>query len=441
MKRVKYAAVGTGGRIPMFIDPIVSRFRDCAELVGLCDPSRVRRTYHQQRLISQYGAPEVPTYDDFDRMLAEQKPDVVIVCTPDYLHHHYIVRSLEFGADVVSEKPLTIDADKWRQIYDAVQRTGRRVRTTFNLRWGPGSSKVRELIAAGEIGRVRHIDFEYFLDTSHGADYFRRWHSYKKYSGGLLLHKSTHHFDVLNWWLDAIPSRVFAEGGLVFYGKKNAVERGDEALTRYPRYTGTPEAAADPFRLTLDSDPQLKALYLDAEEETGYIRDQNVFRDGIDIEDSMSLIIKYRTGAVVSYSLNAYSPREGFRASISGDRGRIEYEEAHAGHVIKGDEKAGPEGDGFATRLILQKHFGEPREIAVPRLEGGHGGGDPLLQEQIFSLNPPPDPLMRSAGHEQGAASLLIGAAANVSMASGQPVEVNDLFAFPAELVRLSQLT
>jgi predicted dehydrogenase len=441
MKKIRYAAVGTGGRIAMFIDPIAGRFKDSAELVGLCDPSETRRTYHQKRLIRDFGAPEVPTYEDFDRMMTEQKPDVVIVCTPDYLHHEFIVRSLDFGADVVSEKPLTIDAGKWRQIDEAVRRTGRRVRTTFNMRWGPGISKVRELIAAGEIGKVRHIDFEYLLDTSHGADYFRRWHSYKECSGGLLLHKSTHHFDTLNWWLDAIPSRVFAEGDLVFYGKKNAIERGEEALTRYARYTGTPEAATDPFCLTLDSDPALKALYLDAEKDSGYIRDQNVFRDGIDIEDTMSLVIKYRTGAVVTYSLNAYCPREGFRASISGDRGRIEYEEGHTAHIIKGEEKAGPQGGGKSRQLILQKMFSAPVEIPVPNLEGGHGGGDPLLQEQIFSLNPPADPLMRSAGHEQGAASLLIGAAANVSMASGQAVRVDDLFAFPEGVVRLSQLT
>lgn len=439
MKKIRYAAVGTGGRVAMFIDPIANRFQDSAELVGLCDPSETRRTYHQKRLAREFGLPEVPTYEDFDRMMTERKPDVVIVCTPDYLHHEFIVRSLDFGADVVSEKPLTIDAEKWRQIDAAVRRTGRKVRTTFNMRWGPGISKVRELIVAGEIGKVRHIDFEYLLDTSHGADYFRRWHSHKECSGGLLLHKSTHHFDVLNWWLDAIPSRVFAEGDLVFYGKKNAVERGEEALTRYDRYTGVPEAAEDPFRLTLDSDPTLKALYLDAEKDSGYIRDQNVFRDGIDIEDSMSLLIKYRTGAVVTYSLNAYCPREGFRASISGDRGRIEYEEGHGAHLIKGDEKAGPQAGG--KRLILQKMFDQPREIPVPRLEGGHGGGDPLLQEQIFSLNPPADPLMRSAGHEQGAASLLIGAAANVSMSSGVAVSVDDLFAFPEGVVRLSQLT
>lgn len=440
MTRKRFAAVGIGGRIPMFIDPIVGRFRAESELVGLCDPSLVRLQYHQDRLAGQYGCGLVPVYQDFERMLGETRPDCVIVCTPDHTHHAYIVRSLEWGADVISEKPLTIDAEKCRAILDAVKRTGRRVRTTFNMRWSPGISKVKELLANGAIGRVRHIDFEYALNTSHGADYFRRWHSYKKLSGGLLLHKSTHHFDVLNWWIDGIPETVFAMGGLVFYGQENAIERGEEKLTRYPRYTGVPEAANDPFRLNLTEDPSLKHLYFDAEAETGYIRDENVFRAGIDIEDSMSLLIRYRTGTMVTYSLNAYSPAEGFRASISGDRGRIEYTEQHGSHIVTGNTQIGGSEDEFSCRLSLHRHFEAKEEIEVPHLHGGHGGADPLLQEQLFSLRPAADPLERGAGHEQGAASLLIGAAANISMETGEAVSINALVPLRPKARHLSEL-
>ncbi|PKO50302.1 MAG: gfo/Idh/MocA family oxidoreductase, partial [Betaproteobacteria bacterium HGW-Betaproteobacteria-20] len=47
--------------------------------------------------------------------------------------------------------------------------------------------------------------------------YFRRWHSQKKYSGGLMVHKATHHFDLINWWLSAVPVSVFANGKREFY--------------------------------------------------------------------------------------------------------------------------------------------------------------------------------------------------------------------------------
>ncbi|CAM2979702.1 Gfo/Idh/MocA family oxidoreductase [Rariglobus hedericola] len=439
----RYALVGTGGRAPMFLDPIADTYRDSCELVGLCDISATRLAWHQQRLALAYGTTPPPAYAaaDFDRMIAEQKPDTVIVCTPDYTHHEYIVRALDAGCDVISEKPLTTSADNYTAISDAVRRSGRTVRTTFNYRWGIGATTVRRLIAEGAIGKVKHVDFEYMLNTSHGADYFRRWHSYKKYSGGLLVHKSTHHFDLVNWWIDAIPDTVFAMGDLVFYGKDNAVARGQEALTAYPRYTGEPKAAGDPFRFDLQRDPTLKALYLDAEADSGYLRDQNVFREGIDIEDTMSVMVRYRTGAMLSYSLNAFCPCEGFRVSITGDAGRIEYVEEHASHIITGDRDIKIESHGDEpTRLTLHPLFEAPRRVPIPKVDAPHGGGDPLIQEQIFSAHPPADPFRRGAGHEQGAASLLIGAAANRALATGQPVRIADIAELKSGARHLSQL-
>ena len=123
-----------------------------------------------------------------------------------------IVRGLEAGADVVVEKPLTIDAESAAAIEDAVERTGRDVLLTFNYRYSPRNSGLRQVIQDGLIGEVTSIDFQWMLDTKHGADYFRRWHREKKNSGGLLVHKSSHHFDLVNWWIHSTPRRVFASG-------------------------------------------------------------------------------------------------------------------------------------------------------------------------------------------------------------------------------------
>ncbi|MFH1498847.1 MAG: Gfo/Idh/MocA family oxidoreductase, partial [Verrucomicrobiota bacterium] len=399
--KTRYALVGTGGRSPMFLDPIADTYSDHCALVGLCDLSPTRLRWHQERLARDYGTPPIPAYAaaDFDRMLEEQHPDVVIVCTPDYTHHDYIIRALEAGCDVISEKPLTTSAENFAAIDDAVRRTGRSVRTTFNYRWGAGPTKVRELIASGAIGNVKHVDFEYTLNTSHGADYFRRWHSHKQCSGGLLVHKSTHHFDLVNWWIDAVPDTVFAMADLAFYGKANAVARGQENLTAYPRYTGVPAAKTDPFGFDLERDPTLKGLYFDAEADSGYLRDQNVFRDGIDIEDTMSVMVRYRTGVMMTYSLNAFCPGEGYRAAITGDKGRIEYSERHPSHIITGDRDIKMDAGKWSEQLVLHPHFEPPRVIALPQTHAPHGGGDPIIQEQIFSPHAPEEHHGRNAGH------------------------------------------
>jgi len=170
-------------------------------------------------------------------------------------------------------------------------------------------------------------------------------------------------------------------------------------------------------------------MHINAEAETGYVRDRDVFRSGIGIDDSMSVIVKYRNGLAMSYSLNAYCPYEGFRLHLSGDKGRLEYEERHAAHIRQGGQDSLEHGSMPSTwkRLTLLPLFERPREIPVQELSGGHGGGDPLLQEQMFSDQPAPDDLGRNAGYEQGIASAIIGISANQSLATGLPVRVSDL--------------
>ena len=304
-QKKRYAIVGTGGRAGMFVNAITQTYQDSAELVALCDLSQTRMDWYNQQLHEKANHPPVPTYhsDAFDTMVAETKPDVVIVTTMDSTHHIYIIRAMELGCDAITEKPMTIDDEKARAIFDAIERTGRSLRVTFNYRYAPIATRVRELIMEGVIGKPLHVNFQWMLDTSHGADYFRRWHREKDKSGGLLVHKSTHHFDLINWWIDSYPQQVFAMGNLGFYGRENAEARGESYS--YDRYTGVAEAENDPFALYMDKRDTLKSLYLDAEGDSGYVRDRNVFGDNISAEDTMSVTARYRNGALLTYSLLA----------------------------------------------------------------------------------------------------------------------------------------
>lgn len=447
VNKKRIAIVGTGGRALSFTEPVASTYRDFNALVALCDVSPTRMAYHNELLARQWSHPPVPTYaaTDFDRMLSEQRPDTIVVCSKDSTHHDYIVRSLRAGCDAITEKPMTIDAEKCQAILDAQRTTGRCVRVAFNYRWGPFRTKVKELISSGAIGRVHSVNLEYLLDTSHGADYFRRWHAHMAESGGLFVHKSTHHFDLVNWWLDAIPAQVFAHGDLVFYGRRNAESRGDGRFATYPRYTGSGQKD-DPFALDLDATESFRRLYRDAEKDDGYQRDRNVFRDDIDIFDQMGALVRYRTGESLVYSLVAYSPREGMRVAINGDRGRLEYHEFVGSHmnraVVSGEFRNEKHGSAEAAGEWIQvyPHFRPSYRVDVPPASGPHGGADHILAEHLFSPNPPADPWNRVAGHEQGAASILTGVAANVSVQSGKPVAIADLVMLAPEAQRLSQL-
>lgn len=438
VNKKRYALVGTGGRAKMFVDALASTFSESNELVAICDLSQTRMDWYNDLLAEEHNHPAVPTYhaDAFDRMIAEAEPDTVIVTTMDSTHHQYIIRAMELGCDTISEKPMTIDAEKARAIFDAIDRTGQNLRVTFNYRYAPIATKVRELIMQGVVGRPQHVNFQWVLDTFHGADYFRRWHREKDKSGGLLVHKATHHFDLINWWLQSYPAEVFAMGGLFFYGRENAAARGESYA--YNRYTNEDAANNDPFALRLDANPTLKALYLEAEKDTHYLRDRNVFGDDISAEDTMSVTARYDNGVLLTYSLLAYSPWEGYRIALTGDKGRIEVDlvEQVGKQFVAGAEET-LQTDPDAVAKFGGKHiwvfpmFGRPYEVEIPEGKGGHGGGDAVMLEQIFAEQPPADPFARAASHIDGAASILLGIAANESIASGKLVQVSDLLKLP----------
>lgn len=428
MTKKRYVLVGSGGRAEFFYGALATDFRDTSELLAFCDINQTRMNYANSILVNKYKHEVVRTYksNEFDRMIEVEKPDAVIVTSMDRTHHTYIIRALELGCDVVTEKPMTVDEKKCQQIVDAVERTGRNVRVTFNYRYAPHHTKARELIANGAIGKVTSVHFEWLLNTQHGADYFRRWHRNKQNSGGLLVHKSTHHFDLVNFWIDSQPESVFAFGDLLFYGRENAELRGETQF--YERATGNPIAENDPFALHLDKNEHLKSMYLDAEHEDGYRRDQSVFGDGINIEDTMGVLVRYKNNAILTYSLNAYLPWEGYRIAFNGTKGRLEMNIVEQSYVNSGGEKS-QEGALKEKTIKVFPMFAAPYEVEVEEGVGGHGGGDPVLLNDLFGT-PVEDPFHRAANHVDGARSILTGIAANRSIQTGQAVQIDDLVKF-----------
>jgi predicted dehydrogenase len=424
-KKRDYVIVGCGSRARMFQDAIWGPHKNAARLVAICDTNPGRLSYVGKRA-SVAGAKSPKAYLDteFDKMLREHKPYAVIVATPDALHDDYIVRALDAGCDVITEKPMTTDAAKAQRIIDAVKRSGKNVRVTFNYRYAPFRSQIKEMLMAGAIGDILSVDFQWLLNTVHGADYFRRWHSNKAISGGLMVHKSTHHFDLVNWWLSAQPVSVSAVGKRDFYTP--AMSRRLGLVGPHQRCRTCPEKAKCSFYLDVAADPALKALYIDAEKYDGYFRDQCVWREEIDIEDTMNVVVGYDTGATLSYSLNAFNAWEGCIIAFNGTKGRLEHKVVEQAFVAGASlAQSQASGDAITTTLIPLR--GQPQVITPRDGEGDHGGGDRVLLADLFEPAPAADPLKRAADYRSGAASILIGAAANICFKTGAPVKIADM--------------
>ena len=407
-----YVIVGAVSRaLEMFARPLINEFSDVAALVGICDPNPERA-----RFLIGAACPGTPFFADFDAMLNVCTPDVVIVSTVDAYHDEYIVRALDFGCGAITEKPMTIDDYKCNAILDAERRNNRKIRVTFNARYSPLARRLRELLSGdgagaggrgGCIGDIYHINMEWLLDTSHGADYFRRWHRQKKNSGGLLVHKATHHFDMINWWIGQVPDVVYASGTRKFYGPtcENRGTRCEDCL-----HNNTCE-----YAFNLSADPVMQGLYFEPERIDGYHRDGCIFSPDIDIEDNMALTVKYKNGALLTYSLIAYSPYEGYRVTFSGSDGRVEVETFVSGLYA----------DQPDDIIKIYNRRNEEQVITVPKAAGMHGGADERLREMLFRPDVP-DPLNQLASSEAGVLSAMIGICANKSIRDGLPHRIDD---------------
>jgi predicted dehydrogenase len=404
--RRRYAIVGTGDRATgMWGRPIRERYSDVIEFVGLCDinPKRVEASKTLMGV-------DCPTYTNFDEMLDKAKPELVLVTTRDSFHSQYIVRALDRGMDVMTEKPMVIDEKQCQAVLDAEKRNKKNIIVTFNYRFAPKHRAVKEILMSGEIGKVLSVDFAWYLDVYHGADYFRRWHAYKNGGGSLWVHKATHHFDLVNWWLGADPIEVVANGQLHVYGKNGTI-RGTNCRA-------CPHKKECRFYTNITTNATYMKLYAECESSDGYYRDGCVFRPDIDIYDSMQAIVKYSNGATMAYSLDAHMPFEGFRVAFNGELGRLEVRD-HERQPWKLEP-------GEETEIFVTKSFGQRRKVDVVNGQGGHGGGDNVLRDLIFRKTAAPEH-MRLPDSRAGAMSCLTGIAARKSIEEKRSIRISDL--------------
>jgi predicted dehydrogenase len=408
-KKIRVALVGTGMRGTLFwLKRVPEILEEQVEFVGLCDSNAGRLDYSKQ-----YSKLDCAVFTDFDKMMHSVKPDYVIVATIDSNHDEFIIRAMQLGADVITEKPMTTDEIKCVHILAAEKKYGKKVIVGFNARYGTIFSKLKELLVEEKIGKVTSVDFHEYLDTTHGASYFRRWHGEKKFSGTLLLQKSSHHFDLLNWCLDSDPVEVMAFGSLDFYGGANAF-RGDNCRTCTHKKTCG-------FYWDIHSSATDVGMYVNNEKQDGYIRDNCLYRKSIDIYDKMSVQIRYANNVVVNYSLTTYSPYEGWQIGFNGVKGRLD-----AAKNIPW--LASDTTSNGLDQIIYSSLKGKREDITVPRKPGSHGGADQEMLKDIFSNG---TRSQKSAGTRDGALSLLIGVAARKSIETGKLIKIKDLTDIP----------
>ncbi len=408
-KKLRVALVGSGGRgSSTWGKDLVDSYSDYVEMVGLCDSNYKRLAVAKKRI-----GTNAKTYEakDFDLMIKETNPDSVIVTTIDSKHEKYIVRAMELGCNVISEKPVATEAEQCQRIIDTEARTGQKVDVTFNVRYMMESDAIKKIILSGDLGRIISIDFQEYLDVNHGASYYRRWHGKIKNSGSLLVHKASHHFDMVNWLIDAEPMEIKATGRLAFYGKNNSYR------DRNCRTCSFKEKCK--FYWDMTKNRNAMELYGSCEDVDGYLRDGCIWDNEIDSYDTSAVEVLYDNGTILNYSMNAFMPYEGQRISLTGEKGRLD---------VRIFARQPWETD-HSIELRLSKNFGESKIWGITPPKGGHGGADSKLKDMLLKPDQT-DPLKKRAGSRAGILSSLIGIAARQSIETGEKIEISNLIKF-----------
>jgi len=423
-KRV--ALVGTGIRgISFWGKYLKESYGDVVEFVGLCDINPGRVAYAKEHIDVK-----CPIFTDFDEMLEKVEMDLLMVTTVDSTHDEFIIKGLGKNIDVVTEKPMTTDELKCQNIVNAQRNSKASLIMAFNYRYGKLFTKIKNLIQSNEIGDLVSIDLNWYLNTYHGASYFRRWHGLRNKGGTLLLHKSAHHFDLLNWFIGSDPVEVHAYGALEKYGKNNDFRGENCRVCQHKK--------SCKFYWDMTTKDTYMKLYAANEKYDGYIRDNCLWREEIDIFDKMAVQIRYANNVQVSYSLTTYSPFEGFRFAFNGKNGRIEthegipwrdqqQEDQSKVHENEMDQSSHTALTLKHHEIAIQRNFEDYKKIEFPYIRKGHWGGDKLMLDEIFRNKIVDKSLNHAAGTRDGSLAVLIGIAARISIDEARPVKIQEL--------------
>jgi len=213
--KIRWGLVGTGKRCWQHIK-VLNKMPEY-EIAALCD-------IQKDRLDTACGMCEgTERYDDYRKLLERNDLDVILVATPNYVHKEVVVAALKSGRHVLTEKPMGITVAECNEMIETAKESGKTLQVGLQLRYSPFYQKVHSLIAEGAIGKPKFVWFNEFRgdwakqSSDPEIDNKINWRFYNKLSGGTLLEKSCHYFDLFRWMIGTEPISVTAMGGINFY--------------------------------------------------------------------------------------------------------------------------------------------------------------------------------------------------------------------------------
>ena len=386
MDKIKLGVLGMGGRGIWFGIKAFLKSDPRAEIVAMCDRDPLALEY----AVQQTGL-QCRQYRDLAEMIADPEVDAIINCTDDPDHAETSVPILEAGKHLYLEKPMAQTIEDCDRLIAAWRSNPAVFMVGLELRYCSLCQEMRRIIDRGDIGRI--ITGIVVDNVSVGGRYyFHGKDRLESHVASLMLEKGTHSLDLANWFVGSHPSQIFCSAGLDVFG-------GDQPNDKHCR--DCEDAETCPYHI------RSRALSLDYGAVARVTPDLCVYAEEVDVDDNSIIVIDYESGARVTYLECHFTPEYTREFTFIGTGGKM---------VAHYDNE-----QNFKI-TVRRRHSKEEDVYYPPRVEGGHGGGDPMIVRQFLDLVEKGEPI--ACGIEGARDSAAIAIAALESRKKNAPVTI-----------------
>ena len=329
---MKIGAVGFGNRTVSVYNEF-SKINPNFEMVAYVDPQPIGKEFAEK-----HNFLPKKTYSNLNKMLDQEKLDMLMIGSPNHLHLDHIKCGLRAGLKIFAEKPIVINEQETFELAKLIKEYGKdRIIVGLVLRYSQQARSVRKLLDQNAIGNIISIEASEHIVPSHGAFFMRNWRRKQKYSGGFMLEKCCHDIDFYSMITASRPMKVAS------FGSRRSFIPDNLPVGSHQQYTKD----------------RLK----------GWESKSNVFDSDADIVDHQVAIIEYENNAVLSFHTNMKVPDEYRRFAVIGSSGMIE------GDFVRGYMKAHDENNN----ILINENYG----AAFGKEVKGHYGADSLMAKEI----------------------------------------------------------
>jgi len=223
MEKVRIGIIGTGQRICYHGSAVFSHLKKDICLSALCDKRKERLEHARKEYEKAFGY-KINAYLDYKEMIGKENLDGVYIASPNYLHRDMSLHSFSKGLHVLLEKPMELTLKKCDEIIKSAKTHKKVLVMGMQMHYEKRFHKITEIINKGVIGKPTML-----WCTEYRQPYMemKDWVWEKNKSGGAIVEKNCHHYDILNMWVQSKPTTVYASGNIMKHkrrsGKKSEI--------------------------------------------------------------------------------------------------------------------------------------------------------------------------------------------------------------------------